>query len=49
MLERAKGFRNIVITRRIDNTLRRLLGQWWFDYKVRAAYRRAAKAIAVME
>jgi hypothetical protein len=46
LLERAKGLRNIFITRKVDNALRRLLGQRWFDYKVQRAYSRANRAMA---
>lgn len=49
MKERWLGFRNIVITRRIDNTLRILFGKKYFDWKVRAAYQRAEKAVRKLQ
>jgi hypothetical protein len=45
LLDRAKGFQNILITRKIDNTMRKILGRWWFNYKVNKAHERASTAI----
>ena len=45
MLKRAVGVRNIFITRRFDDAMRKLLGKKWFDYKMKTAYRRAARAV----
>jgi len=45
ILKRAVGVRNIFITRRFDDAMRRILGKKWFDYKMKTAYRRAARAV----
>ncbi|RVT98257.1 cupin-like domain-containing protein [Mucilaginibacter limnophilus] len=44
-MERLRGFRNIVITRRIDNTMRRLFNGRWLKYKLNQADNAANKAI----
>ena len=44
--DRVTGLRNIIIIRRIDNTLRKLFGQRWFNYKLRVARRNAERASA---
>ncbi len=46
--ERLAGFRNIFITRKIDNIMRRLFKQRWFNYKVAQACKTAAKQIALL-
>jgi hypothetical protein len=43
--DKVAGFRNIFIIRAIDNTLRRIFRQRWFNYKIRAAETRANRAI----
>jgi hypothetical protein len=45
-VERLRGFRNIFITRKIDNAMRKLLKQRWLDYKIKQADLNAQKAIA---
>nr|WP_255480112.1 cupin-like domain-containing protein [Chitinophaga sp. CF418] len=45
MLKRAVGVRNIFITRRFDDAMRKILGKKWFDYKMKTAYRRAERAV----
>ncbi|PUZ27646.1 Cupin-like domain-containing protein [Chitinophaga costaii] len=44
--ERLTGLWNILVVRRTDNLLRKLLGQRWFQYKQRVALRNAARADA---
>jgi hypothetical protein len=41
--DKLTGFKNIFIIRRIDNILRRLFGQKWFDYKLKKANRNTKK------
>ncbi|MBW8685719.1 cupin-like domain-containing protein [Chitinophaga rhizophila] len=45
MLKRAVGVRNIFITRRFDDAMRKILGRKWFDYKMKTAHRRAERAV----
>ncbi|RDC55986.1 cupin-like domain-containing protein [Pedobacter chinensis] len=45
LTDKLKGFRNILIIRRIDNLLRRLFGQKWFNYKLKRAKRNAERHI----
>lgn len=40
-----RGFRNLVITRNFDNTMRKIFKDRWYHYKIDAANRRAEKAI----
>ncbi|RFM35208.1 cupin-like domain-containing protein [Chitinophaga silvisoli] len=47
LARRAIGVRNIFITRRFDDAMRKLLGKKWFEYKTQTAYNRANKAIAI--
>jgi len=44
-IDRWKGFRNLVITRNFDNTMRKIFKQQWFDYKADIALKRANKAL----
>jgi len=43
-ISRWKGFRNLVITRNFDNTMRKIFKQQWFDYKANIALKRGNKA-----
>lgn len=45
LTRRAIGVRNIFITRRFDDAMRKLLGKRWFAYKTRTAYTRADRAM----
>jgi len=45
-VDRLKGFRNILITRRFDTTMRKLFKEKWYDYKVQTAFSRAEKAMS---
>lgn len=45
LTRRAIGVRNIFITRRFDDAMRKLLGKRWFAYKARTAYTRADRAL----
>jgi hypothetical protein len=40
-----RGFRNLVITRNFDNTMRKIFKDRWFQYKVQAAQKRAKVAL----
>ena len=40
-----RGFRNLVITRNFDNTMRKIFKDRWFHYKINAANRRAERAL----
>jgi len=42
---RWEGFRNLVITRNFDNTMRKIFKHQWFDYKMNIALKRADKAL----
>lgn len=44
LLEKWRGFKNMVFTRNFDNIMRRLFKGKWFRYKVRTARIRAARA-----
>lgn len=48
-MDRVTGFSNLVITRNFDNAMRKLLKDKWYNYKVKAAYDRAEKAIQKVE
>lgn len=48
LVKRAVGVRNIFITRRFDDAMRKLLGRKWFDYKMKTAYRRADRALGTI-
>lgn len=48
IIERLAGFRNIFITRKVDNIMRRLFKQRWFNYKLSQAYKTASKQIALL-
>lgn len=47
--DRITGLKNILLTRRIDNLLRRLYGNNWYVQKVISAHARAAEALAYRE
>lgn len=40
-----RGFRNLVITRHFDNTMRKIFKNRWFNYKINAANKRAERAL----
>ncbi|MGV3763669.1 cupin-like domain-containing protein [Parapedobacter sp.] len=40
-----RGFRNLVITRNFDNTMRKIFKDRWFNYKIAAANKRAERAL----
>lgn len=40
-----RGFRNLVITKNFDDTMRKVFKDRWFQYKINTAQRRAQKAI----
>lgn len=44
-IDRWRGFRNLMITRHFDNTMRRVFKDRWFQYKVAAANKRAESAL----
>ncbi|MBL1222775.1 cupin-like domain-containing protein [Chryseobacterium sp. L7] len=44
LLEKWRGFKNMVVTRNFDNIMRRIFKEKWFRYKVKTARKRAAKA-----
>jgi len=44
LLEKWRGFKNMVVTRNFDNIMRKLFKEKWFRYKVKTARKRAAKA-----
>ncbi|MGK6341674.1 cupin-like domain-containing protein [Chryseobacterium sp. DT-3] len=44
ILEKWRGFKNMVITRNFDNMMRKLFKEKWFRYKVKIARKRAATA-----
>lgn len=44
LLEKWRGFKNMVITRNFDNMMRKLFKEKWFRYKVKIARKRAATA-----
>lgn len=43
-MDRWRGFRNLIITRHFDNTMRKLFKQHWFEYKVNVALKRGEKS-----
>lgn len=45
VLDRLTGFRNIFITRRFDNTMRRLFKERWYQYKLNQAIKRATAVL----
>ena len=45
LLEKWRGFKNLVLIRHFDNLMRNLLKDKWFDFKVRKAKRKANRAI----
>ncbi|GEN65600.1 cupin-like domain-containing protein [Chryseobacterium rhizosphaerae] len=44
LLEKWRGFKNLVVTRNFDNMMRSLFKEKWFTYKVKVAKARGAKA-----
>lgn len=40
-----RGFRNLVITRNFDNTMRKIFKERWFHYKINEANKRAERAL----
>ncbi|WP_262248337.1 cupin-like domain-containing protein [Parapedobacter soli] len=40
-----RGFRNLVITRNFDNTMRKIFKDRWFNYKISEANKRAERAL----
>ncbi|MBB6369401.1 cupin-like domain-containing protein [Chryseobacterium shigense] len=44
LLEKWRGFKNMVVTRNFDNIMRKLFKEKWFKYKVKTARRRGAAA-----
>jgi hypothetical protein len=44
-MDRWRGFRNLVITRHFDNTMRKVFKDRWFQYKVEQANKRANTAL----
>ena len=44
-IDRWKGFRNLVITRNLDNMMRRIFNDRWFNYKSKVARRRAHRSL----
>lgn len=49
LVERWRGFRNLVITQHFDNLMRKIFKEKWFDYKVSVASKRAQRAIDRIE
>ncbi|WP_029297265.1 cupin-like domain-containing protein [Chryseobacterium hispalense] len=45
LLEKWRGFKNLVLIRHFDNLMRNLFKDKWFDFKVRKAKRKANRAI----
>jgi len=45
LLEKWRGFKNMVVTRNFDNIMRKLFKEKWFRYKVKTARKRAAIAV----
>lgn len=48
-MNRWRGFRNLVITRHFDNTMRKIFKQRWFEYKSNIALKRGQKMIRRQE
>ncbi len=44
-IDKLRGFRNLVITRNFDNTMRKIFKDRWFNYKISVAKQRANNAI----
>ncbi len=44
-MDKWKGFRNLVITRHFDNTMRKIFKERWYDYKFNKAISRADRAL----
>lgn len=44
-MDKWKGFRNLVITRHFDNTMRKIFKHKWYEYKIAIATSRANRAI----
>lgn len=44
-MDKWRGFRNLVITRHFDNTMRKIFKDKWYDYKINQAVNRANRAI----
>lgn len=49
LIEKWRGFKNLVITQHFDNLMRKLFKEKWFDYKVSIAKKRAQTAIDRIE
>lgn len=49
LIEKWRGFKNLVITQHFDNLMRKLFKEKWFNYKVSVAKRRAQNAIDRIE
>lgn len=49
LLEKWRGFKNLVLIRHFDNVMRKIFKEKWFNYKVKVATRRANKAISTFE
>ena len=45
LLEKWRGFKNLVIIRHFDNAMRTVFNEKWFNYKVKIANKRAEKAM----
>ncbi|WP_404986658.1 cupin-like domain-containing protein [Chryseobacterium sp. M5] len=46
LLEKWRGFKNLVIIRHFDNAMRTIFKEKWFNYKVKIANKRAEKAMS---
>lgn len=44
-IDKWKGFRNLVITRNFDNTMRKIFRDKWYQYKIAKAKKRANRAL----
>jgi hypothetical protein len=44
-IDKWRGFRNLVITRHFDNTMRKIFKDRWFNYKIEQANKRAQQAL----
>ncbi|WDF47793.1 cupin-like domain-containing protein [Chryseobacterium sp. KACC 21268] len=49
LIEKWRGFKNLVITQHFDNLMRKLFKEKWFNYKVSIAKKRAQTAIDKIE
>lgn len=45
VIDKLAGFRNIFITRKFDNIMRRIMKEQWFEYKLRQSFKTAHKKI----